>query len=171
MLPRRDRPGAVSSILLFGLLFGLLGATLIFLGGCGRSGSKPAEQTDAKAAEALPSKNLPAEKPPSAGAVADSGATTNVSLDCASVVSHMRSVMMGKLSRIPGATVPLERALTVASNSCETDNWPEPLRRCLTAVQVMRADGKNNASALWDCVSFVPPEMREKIEPKLRSVL
>lgn len=149
----------------------MIASLLVGAGGCGRSGSKPAEQTDAKAAEALPSKNLPAEAPPSTGAVADSGVATNVSLDCASVVSHIRSVMLGKLSRIPGATVPLERALTIASNSCETDNWPEPLRRCLTTVQVLRADGKDNVSALWSCLSFVPPGLREKIEPKLRSVI
>lgn len=87
------------------------------------------------------------------------------------MVSHVRGVLLVKVAKIPGATLPLERALTIASNSCETDNWPEPLRRCLTTVQVLRADGKDNVSALWSCLSFVPPEMRAKIEPKLRSVL
>lgn len=103
--------------------------------------------------------------------MADAGISTEVSLDCQSVVSHVRSVVLVKVAKIPGATIPLERALSFAATSCDSDNWPAPLRRCLTAVKVIGDDGKDNIKALWGCASFVPPELRTKLEPKLRGVL
>jgi hypothetical protein len=104
---------------------------------------------------------VPAEQPPAPRPA--------VAADCAAVALHVRGVLTVELAGVPGAIAPLDRALRVATASCEADGWPEPLRRCLLAVPFVGPE--RGSRGLLGCAAHVPAKLREALEPKIRAVL
>jgi len=78
-------------------------------------------------------------------------------------------VLVVELAGVPGATVPLERALEVAAASCREDTWPEPLRRCLVGAPLVGAAG--GAKGLWRCAEQLPAPLRARLEPEIRAAI
>jgi hypothetical protein len=85
---------------------------------------------------------------------------------CDRALGQVRRVLVVELAGVPGATVPLERALTVAAASCRAEAWPEPLRRCL--IDAPLAGG---ATGLWRCAEQVPAPLRARLERELRAAV
>lgn len=110
------------------------------LGGCGRERAEPAPASSRTAADA---KVDPAS--------------------CKAVLGQLRRVLTVELAPIPGATVPLARALAIGARSCAEDGWPLSLRRCVLEVPLIGA-----VPALFQCAELAPPELRQRLEREVR---
>lgn len=118
---------------------GLAGAVGL-LGGCGRERAEPAPDPSRAAADARVD---PAS--------------------CEAVLGQLRRVLTVELAPIPGATVPLARALAIGARSCAEDGWPLPLRRCVLEVPLVGA-----VPALLQCAELAPLELRQRLEREVR---
>lgn len=134
-----QRPLPPLSLLGGCVLAGLAGLAGL-VGGCGRERAEPAGSSSRTAADAR-------EEPAS----------------CEAVLGQLRRVLTVELAPIPGATVPLARALAIGARSCAEDGWPLPLRRCVLEVPLAGA-----VPALLHCAELAPPELRRRLEREVR---
>lgn len=148
-MPRfRRSPSAPAATSVANLLFC---SSLLLAGSCRERGE--------------PSASAPGE-PPAEG---ERSAPMREAFGCARAISQARSVLTVELAGVPGATVPLERALAVAAASCRDDAWPEPLRRCLIEVPLVGDNG--GGEGLWSCAAHVPEALRPRLERALRAAV
>lgn len=84
---------------------------------------------------------------------------------CEAVLGQLRRSLTVELAGLPGATVPLAKALAIGARSCAEDDWPMPLRRCVLEVPLVDA-----VPALLRCAELAP-ELRARLEREIREAL
>jgi hypothetical protein len=86
--------------------------------------------------------------------------------DCAAVVAKTRAMMENQATYLndPKMKAWFDRTMSVMQESCEQDQWPEALKKCMLAAG-------RTAAASQACNQQMPPELQQKMQQRLSKAM
>jgi len=89
--------------------------------------------------------------------------------DCARIAAKIRAAMGPQAQSFqndPKMAKWFDTTIQVIQQSCEQDQWPEPLKRCALA-----ADANNGVNALQNCNQQMPPALQQKLQDRMAAAM